>query len=271
MIRRITSLILFWSGFVLTISSIILFIEPHGRVAFWSNWTLMGLTKGQWDDLHLCIGVLFVVTSLFHMFLNWSPLITYLFNKSKSNKPNLPLYISIFITVFVVVGTILNLPPMKQILNLNNAVKSWQMSKLGNPPFGHAELVPLSKLTSFLGYNLDDAIEVLEKSGIKVNSPNTTLKKLALEYNTTPRQLFEIISSASGKKKGLSALPEIPPPGLGMLSLRALCQQFHVDPHQAITKLKNAGIEATADMKIKDIASVAGIRPRKVYNIIRSE
>ena len=34
------------SGFILmTVTGIVLFFEPEGRIAYWTNWTFWGLTK----------------------------------------------------------------------------------------------------------------------------------------------------------------------------------------------------------------------------------
>ena len=43
--RRIVSLTVLLSFIVLSLSGILLFVSPQGRVAYWSRWSLVGLTK----------------------------------------------------------------------------------------------------------------------------------------------------------------------------------------------------------------------------------
>jgi hypothetical protein len=42
-IRKITSLTAFISFFVVVLTSVILYIAPQGRVAYWADWKLMAL------------------------------------------------------------------------------------------------------------------------------------------------------------------------------------------------------------------------------------
>ncbi|MFP7753178.1 DUF4405 domain-containing protein [Thermodesulfobacteriota bacterium B35] len=46
-IRRITSMTMLVSFVLLSVTSIVLYIVPHGRVAYWADWHLWGLSKTQ--------------------------------------------------------------------------------------------------------------------------------------------------------------------------------------------------------------------------------
>ncbi|MCK4782139.1 MAG: DUF4405 domain-containing protein, partial [Desulfobacteraceae bacterium] len=48
-----------WTTFVVTISfvvdtisGIILYVAPPGRIANWTNWTIWGLNKEEWAAIH---------------------------------------------------------------------------------------------------------------------------------------------------------------------------------------------------------------------------
>ena len=56
-------------GMVFT--GVILFVVPPGRIANWTGWTLIGLTKHQWIGLHDWFSVIFIAASVFHIYLNW--------------------------------------------------------------------------------------------------------------------------------------------------------------------------------------------------------
>ena len=63
MLRKIASLTSFLSFIVTLVTSVILYIVPHVRVAYWGAWHFMGLSKGQCGDIHIPVGTLFIVIS----------------------------------------------------------------------------------------------------------------------------------------------------------------------------------------------------------------
>lgn len=68
------------------LTSIILYIVPQGRVAYWSNWQLWGLSKTQWGNIHVNIGILFLIAISFHIYYNWKPILFYLKNPARQLK-----------------------------------------------------------------------------------------------------------------------------------------------------------------------------------------
>ena len=82
--RVFTSFLVLFSFIVLATSGIILYIFPHGRVAYWVDFHLLGLDKDQWDTLHTCFSLLFVSFSVFHIINNWRTLWNYVRDKAKN-------------------------------------------------------------------------------------------------------------------------------------------------------------------------------------------
>ena len=82
-IRRISSLTVLLSFILLFITIIVLYIVPHGRVAYWADWRLWGLTKEQWGNIHINIGLLFLLSIFLHIYYNWKALLNYLKNKAR--------------------------------------------------------------------------------------------------------------------------------------------------------------------------------------------
>jgi hypothetical protein len=66
-LRRIVSLSMMLSIVGMLVSSIILYIVPQGRIAYWSGWTLLGLSKSQWGAIHTNLGFLMLVSGSFHI------------------------------------------------------------------------------------------------------------------------------------------------------------------------------------------------------------
>lgn len=53
--RKITSLTAFLSFFMMLLTSVVLYLTPQGRVAYWADWRLLGLSKEQWGAIHILI------------------------------------------------------------------------------------------------------------------------------------------------------------------------------------------------------------------------
>ena len=84
--RKITSLTALVSFLLLILNSVVLYIVPHGRVAYWSDWHLWGLNKTEWGNQHIIIGILFLLALFLHIYYNWKPIVSYLKNKARQLK-----------------------------------------------------------------------------------------------------------------------------------------------------------------------------------------
>ena len=82
-LRRITSLTALLSAVFILLTSVVLYVVPQGRVAYWADWRLGGLTKTQWTNLHINLGVLFLLAVVLHVYLNWKPILSYLKTKTR--------------------------------------------------------------------------------------------------------------------------------------------------------------------------------------------
>jgi len=192
--RKFIGLILFFNSLLLIITGLVLYIMPHGRIAYWINWKFLSLNKDQWSSIHIITAILFIVAVLFHIMLNWKAFLSYFFSKEKSSLLRSPLIVSILITFLAVILAIYNLPPAKQIITLENLVKkSWE-TKTNIPPIPHAEKLPLAKLCKFAGISPKDALELLHQQGWKVDSVKEKVKKIAIINHHSPRDLWLIIN-----------------------------------------------------------------------------
>jgi cytochrome b subunit of formate dehydrogenase len=81
--KKVISLTLAFSFLVMSITGIMLYIVPKGKIAYWANWEMFGLTKNQYGDIHITSMLLFLVVTIWHIYYNWKPLMSYLKNSSK--------------------------------------------------------------------------------------------------------------------------------------------------------------------------------------------
>jgi hypothetical protein len=62
-IRKVTSLTAALAFILMVLTSIVLYIVPQGRVAYWADWRLLGLTKTDWGNININLGLLFLITA----------------------------------------------------------------------------------------------------------------------------------------------------------------------------------------------------------------
>ncbi len=264
--RKVTSLTLFLSGFFVILTSVILYLEPHGRVAYWADWTLLGLSKDQWDAMHLTTGFLFLFALLLHVYYNWKPIVAYMKNKAKELVVFTKAFtISLVITMYVAIGTLFGLPPMQQVLDLGVWIKEGHIETYGNPPFGHAELASLKKFSAYLGLDVNEAVTALRKNGIAVESADEIIMDIARRNNLSPHGVFEKM-----KLSGKVSLPKDPPEGTGRLTIAVFAKQFDLNQDELIAFLKSKNITATPDTTFKEAANASDQSPRDVYQMIRA-
>lgn len=272
MLRKVTSLTSFLSFAVTLLTSVVLYIVPQGRVAYWADWHLWGLSKDQWTDIHVTVGTLFFVMLLIHIWLNWKPIVAYMKNKAREMVVmTKPMVISLALTLFVTVGTLLHLPPMQQVLDLSASIKEDAVSVYGNPPYGHAELSPLKKFCGFLGFDADQALANLQAKGYgDAITLETPIKEIAKAKGVSPQQVLDDIRGAHGGDP-FGSLPASPPEGTGRLKLADLCKSFGLPLDAAIDKLAAKSITAGPEQTMKEIAQAHGMSPKDVYAALRAE
>ncbi len=249
-IRKIVSLVLLLSLALCILTSIILFITPHGRVAYWSDWTLWGLNKSQWSELHVNLGILFLLAGLLHTGYNWKAITGYLKNRAQKMKFFTPEFnIALVMVLFVGLGTYFRFPPMSTITNFGESIKETAGIKYGEPPYGHAELSSLKMFARKTGLDLSRCRQLLQKADIIVENDQQTIKEIAHRNHLTPKKLFAIIKPAGpGTSKNF---PDAPFPGFGR------------------KKLAQQGIKATPAQTIKEIATSDQLQPMAMFEILK--
>jgi hypothetical protein len=270
MFRKITSLTALLSFLVTLITSVILYIVPEGRVAYWADWHLLGLTKTQWGDVHTAVGTLFLLFLLLHIWLNWKPLMNYLKNRRREMVVMTAPMVIAFILVFVVfAGTLAGLPPMSTLLDYGARIKADAAEVYGNPPYGHAETSPLKKFCGFLGLDVNVALSTLRAAGFDDSvTGDTLIKDIARSRGVSPQHVYDLIRAGQGSDP-YSLMPAQPPEGTGKLTVAAVCRTYGLEPEEVLARLKNAGIDAGPDSSFKGLAEEHGMSPMDIYLIVK--
>lgn len=263
------------SAIILVINSLVLYVVPEGRVAYWANWTFGGLSKSQWGEQHTTVGFLFIVASVFHIYYNWKPIVAYMKNKARQVKIFTgPFNIALVLTLTFVVGTYYRIPPMSIILDISDHFKVSASKKYGEPPYGHAELSSLKMLTSKENLDLQTSLTLLQSNGITFTSEKQTIKDIARQNNTTPQHIYLIIKAASLTPEinkdltGPAGFINAPKTGWGRRKIGDICEEYQLNLEQIISGLAAKGIEADRGDSLKQVAEANGISPLQVYEMM---
>ena len=272
MFRKTVSLTALLSFLVTLITSVVLYVVPEGRVAYWADWHFLGMTKTHWGDVHTTVGTLFLVALLLHIWLNWKPLMNYMKNRARELVVmTVPMILSFVLTFLVFAGTLIGLPPMCTLLEYGAQIKEQAMETYGNPPYGHAETSPLKKFCGFLGLDVEQALTSLRAAGFDSNiDENTLIMDIARSRNVSPQHVYDIIRSGQGGDP-FTLMPAQPPEGTGKLTVSAVCATYGLALDEVLARLDAAGIQATPDSSFKELATAHDMSPKDVYLIVKGK
>ena len=272
--RKITSMTMLVSLVLLILNSIILYVVPEGRVAYWADWRFWGLTKTEWGDQHVTVGFLFLAAGLLHIYYNWAAIKSYLKNRLKEIKIfTMPFNAGLAVTALVAVMTYFHVPPVNLILDLGAHFKEAGAEKYGEPPYGHAELSSLKMFAQKEGIDLDKAMALLQEKGLKVQGPEQTLLAISQENRLTPQQVYMVIKPASRVAETVTgaapAFPDEPKPGFGRKTLEEVCAELQLDYAQVASGLMAKGLTVEAGKTVHEIAEASGKEPMEIFEAMR--
>ena len=268
-VRSLTAFLVTWSFAVLTLTGLVLYVVPQGRVAYWVHWSLLGMEKEQWAWVHMMFGGIFIVAGMIHLYFNWGPFKKFLAGKVKGHlEVKREVYIATALTVGIFVLSAFNLPPASWVIELNDRIKgSWVTSPELEPPFGHAEEVSLAGIARRMGLDLAQGVQNLREAGLQFGGRKDSLEKIARANDTTPMAVYGIF------RKQKAAAPKTPPrtaegiearyagTGLGRATLSELFERVGIEPEIGLSRLKAVGIEAKAQENAREVSERYGVTP----------
>ncbi len=255
--KKITSLTIAISFLVMTYTGIMLFLSPHGRVAYWTDWKLFGLGKDDYGNIHTTSMVIFVIFVAIHIYYNWKPLISYLKDASKKiSFTKKEFVVAVAINAIFVGGTLLNIQPFKGFLDWEESIKASWEKRLDKVPYGHAELDTLMEFAKKTQLNVDEIKKALKAKGIKFKD-GETIKDIADKNGLTPAELFKLFP----KNKELQSTPL----GLGKKSLNEIKDSIDLEKLKALLKDKDIDMSA----KLRELAPKLNLTPYELYQKIK--
>ena len=197
--RGFTSLALTFSFIMITVTGLVLYIVPPGRVAHWIDWRIIGMSKEQWGSVHTIFSFLFVILGIIHIVYNWRTLLAYLKNQArKTFSLKAELVASLAMVFLVFAGTLYEVPPFSTTMDIGESFKeSWETGGI-KAPAPHTELKTLEEVAADFDMDIDQLMNRLEHNLIFVQDPTMTLKDIAEENGMSPNDLYEAIQRRGG-------------------------------------------------------------------------
>lgn len=265
-----------WTAFVViisfiidTISGIILYIAPPGRIANWTYWTVWGLSKEAWGAIHTIFGYVLLIIVAIHLYYNWKIFLNYIWSKiRKALNLKWELITAALVCVFIFMGTLWEIPPFSSTMDLGEYFKeSWEESKT-DLPVSHAELLNIKEFSEIINVPPEQVFETIKSRGFRVENIQQTLGEIAEENNISPDKLYEEIK-AGGAKPHISST--VRGSGFGKKSLENICAERGISLDQALERLGQKGVEASPDDRLGDVAKKLEITPMEVFYIIEGK
>ena len=279
--RGLTSFFTLFGFIIMSITGLMLYVVPVGRVAYWTDWGMLGLSKTEWGNIHILSSILFIVAGAFHTYFNWKPLMNYFKDRARQGvKLRKELAISSIISVWIVVSAIWPFPPLSYLLEFNLWLKdTWIVEDSYEPPFGHAELLSLKTFTQKMQISLADAVQELHAQGIEFASTDQTVEEIAIQNNLAPMQLYALIKKfePAPEPETLQGYTpeqielEFAGTGIGNKSITAMSERVGLDTTVVLQRLMSAGLTVSSDQTMKAIAGEANTQPIEILKTILIE
>jgi len=270
--RALTSLILVWAFLTLMVSGIMLYVSPPGRIANWSDWRLLGLTKEQWQGVHTLTAIVFLTGGLFHLLkFNWKVFVAYA--KGRAGREwhyRREFAASVILVLVVLAGTIIQVPPFQSVMAGGEVIKNSWADTTNQPPVPHMEEMTIQEVAGKLELPPDRAVGIVKEQGVAAAQPQMSLKEAARETKKSPQEIYRELQHKS-------ALPPEKHPqagfghgmGLGRKSVTDAAAELGVTPEAVIAALAARNIKAKPEDTMRAIASANGMTPAEIFEILQ--
>lgn len=203
--RSFISFLLTWTFLLIAFTGAILYFTPQGRMAHWTDWRMLSLTKDQWSALHINSCLLFLIGAALHIYLNWRVFFSYIRTRATAGfRRKWEFALASLLAVVFAGGTLAVLPPFSTIMQINENIKQyWSGQVTAKAPVPHAEALPLRKLVGYIeGAELQHVMKALRSAGYEVADASITLEMLAEQTGASPMEIYgEILQGMNGPER----------------------------------------------------------------------
>ena len=209
--RSFISFMLFLCFFWISITGVIIWIAPPGRMAHWINWTFLGFSKDDWQSQHTIFSYLFFVFCIFHIFsINWRVFFSYLTSKLRMgmNKKREAIF-AILLFAFIFVVTVFRVPPFGSIVDFGDETgKKWGQNQT-EAPLPRTDKLTLEQTAKFV-FNMPvkDFIAILKEEKIEIEHKEQTFASMSEQNGMSPVAMYNRLLQHIRKKKSENKRPK---------------------------------------------------------------
>lgn len=276
-----TSVLITVSFLALVLSGGVLFISPPGRVANWTNWNILNLTKHDWSEVHIAFGTVFLIGAIFHVVFNWRPLVSYFKDRlTRRMSFRREWLMALVICAGVYAATRSGIPPFSTLLAFSERLKgSWE-EPAQRAPIPHAELLVLSELAEKAGIEVEVAMNRLREKGLTGIDSGKVVEELAQQNGRSAREVYEIMLAEperSGQGHGQGQANRNrggggAGGGMGWKTLSDFCAEEGIDVEEGLSRLDAKGVRARPEQTLREIALANGYsRPADLLETLRAK
>ena len=265
--KSFTSFALLFGFVVIALSGAVLYVAPPGRVANWSDWSLGGLRRADWQAIHTVFTSIFVVLAILHLVFNWRVVVAYLTMRAATgSRRRRELVMAGALVAGVMAATLAGLPPFSSMMRAGDALKNGWTAPGGDAPVPHAEILTIARLADILHVEPDRLVSNLKSAGIDATA-EATLADLAAARATPPAEMYRVATAGVAPPKR----PIVEGGGYGWKSLEEVCRELDVPVDVALARLSAKGIDAGPAHVVRDIAQRSGRTPIGVVQLLAAE
>jgi len=158
--------------------------------------------------------------------------------------------------------TVAGLPPFSTVMAVGDDIKNAWTVPTNEPPLPHAEELTVERMAEAVKMPADKARQNLAERGVKAE-PGQTVQQIADANSLTPQQVFQKMQSVDAKPQ-----VSLGGGGWGRKTVDGICRQYLIPVDTGLSRLSEAGFEATATTSLKDLALKAGKTPVDIAKII---
>ncbi|MER2520769.1 MAG: DUF4405 domain-containing protein [Bdellovibrionales bacterium] len=132
--RALVATLMLFGFTTLVTSGFVLYASPTGRVARDLGWSFLTLDKWQWRDMHMAFALLFLLTALCHVWLNFKPLKNYIRQKLAAQQGfahrwRIEPALAVALCVLLGISAIKGFPPAQSIADARETITQyWEES-----------------------------------------------------------------------------------------------------------------------------------------------
>jgi len=262
--KPFTSFLVFFAFTFILGSGLVLYIAPPGRIANWTVWMFGSLPKEQWQAIHTVFAFVFVVAAVLHLILNWRVLVAYLRTRLHTGTSNRREFVAAgAVTLTVLAMTMGSVPPFSTIVDIGDRAKNSWADSTTEPPVPHAEGLTLAQLADVTKQPVDQLLQKLSNEGVRDVADGVTVGELASRNGLTPQALY-----VKTRTSGAAPVVNVEA-GLGRKNVEQVCAELGIGLDDGLARLERAGLRASADDTMKDIANVHGRTPHDILPILK--